>query len=102
MRPVVFRRAVARDLAAGFDWYETRRLGLGGEFLAAVNAAFRSLGGHPEMYSVALPGVRRILVSRFPYAVFYAEEPRRVVVLTVLHTARDPNLWPSRRRSGKA
>jgi len=35
-----------------------------------------------------------VFVARFPYAVFYRVEPNRIVVLTVLHTARDPKLWP--------
>ena len=38
--------------------------------------------------------VRRAVVSRFPYAVFYRVEPKRVVVLAVLHMARDSKLWP--------
>jgi hypothetical protein len=34
--PVVFRRHFQHDLAAGFDWYEEQRSGLGEEFLSAV------------------------------------------------------------------
>jgi len=42
--------------------------------------------------------VRRAIVSRFPFSIFYLIEPRRVVVLRVLHTARDPKLWPRPKR----
>lgn len=42
--------------------------------------------------------VRRAIVTRFPYAVFYQVEPKRVVVLAVIHTARDPRLWPQPRK----
>lgn len=38
--------------------------------------------------------VRRVLVERFPYCIFYVVEPERLVVLAVLHVARDPDLWP--------
>ena len=41
--------------------------------------------------------VRRALVSRFPYGIFYRVESKRVVVLAVLHTARDPKVWPGPR-----
>ena len=71
--PVFYRRQVGRDLAAAFTYYEAQSSGLGETFLSAVNSA---------------------LLSRFPYAVFYRVEVKRVVVLTVLHTARDPKLWP--------
>jgi len=45
--------------------------------------------------------VRRALLSQFPYGVFYRVESKRVVVLAVLHTARDPSLWPRPRRSAR-
>ncbi len=41
--------------------------------------------------------VRRAMVPRFPYAVFYRIEPKQVLVLAVLDTARDPKLWPQPR-----
>ena len=51
------------------------------------------------MFARAYREVRRAFVSRFPYMVFYRIEPRQVVVLTVLHMARDSKLWP---QPGKA
>jgi hypothetical protein len=48
----------------------------------------------PEMFRRVHGEVRRANVSRFPYAVFYRIDPKSVVVLTVLHTAREPKLWP--------
>lgn len=71
-----------------------RRKGLGEEFLATVDASFDAIQARPEMFSRVHGSVRRAIVFGFPYAVFYRVEPLRVVVLTVLHTARDPKLWP--------
>ncbi|MSP39496.1 MAG: type II toxin-antitoxin system RelE/ParE family toxin [Deltaproteobacteria bacterium] len=47
-----------------------------------------------EMFACVHGEVRRAIVSRFPFAVFYLVEPSRVVILRVLHTSRDPRLWP--------
>lgn len=95
--PVVYRRKVGRDLAGAYGWYEDQRAGLGEEFLAAVDATFDAVERIPEMFRRVHGEVRRANVSRFPYAVFYRIDPRSVVVLTVLHTARDPKLWPQPR-----
>jgi len=92
--PVVFRRRFRQDLGAGFDWYEEQRPGLGEEFLSAVQATLRGIEQFPEMFVSLHRDVRRAIVSRFPFAVFYLVEPQRIVVLRVLHTARDPKLWP--------
>ena len=95
--PVVYRRKVGRDLAGAYGRYEDQRAGLGEEFLAAVDATFDAIERIPEMFRRVHREVRRANVSRFPYAVFYRIDPKSVVVLTVLHTARDPKLWPQAR-----
>ena len=99
--PVVYRRTVGRDLAGGFGYYEGQSEGLGEKFLAAVDSAFDAIERYPEMFSRVYGEVRRTLVSKFPYTVFFRVESKRVVVLTVLHTARDPKLWPQPRRAAR-
>jgi plasmid stabilization system protein ParE len=95
--PVVYRRKVGRDLAGEYGWYEDQRAGLGEEFLAAIHATFDAIERIPEIFRRVHGEVRRANVSRFPYAVFFRIDPKSVVVLTVLHTARDPKLWPQPR-----
>ena len=95
--PVVYRRKVGRDLAGAYGWYEEQRAGLGEEFLAAVDTTFDAIERIPEMFRRVHGEVRRANVSRFPYAVFYRIDPKSIVVLTILHTARDPTLWPQPR-----
>lgn len=93
-RPIVFRPSVGRDLAAARRWYEKQAAGLGERFLADANASFDAIEQFPEMFSPLYGDVRRALFSQFPYAAFYRIEPHQVLILTVLHTARNPKLWP--------
>lgn len=95
---LVFRKRVLKDVAAIIARYQEERLGLGDEFQTAVEVTFRGLTSYPERFAVVVGNVRRALVPRFPYAVFYAAEPKCVVLLRVLHTARNPSVWPSRGR----
>lgn len=99
--PIVYRRKVGQDLADGFGYYEEQSEGLGEKFLAAADSVFDAIEHYPEMFSRVHGEARRALVSKFPYAVFFRVEPKRVVVLTVLHTARDPKLWPHSRRAAR-
>lgn len=96
--PLVYRRAVGRDLAVAFAYYEDQLEGLGERFLLAVDSAFDAIERYPEMFAKVHGDVRRAIVSQFPYAVFYRIEPERVVLFRVLHTARDPRAWPRRAR----
>lgn len=45
--PLVFRRQFQRDLAAGFDWYEQQRIGLGDEFVATVQSTLKNVELYP-------------------------------------------------------
>ena len=62
-----------------------------------VSAGCR-IADDPFRYQDLQSGVRRILLRRFPYAVYFAVEPEAVVVLAVLHVSRDPAEWQRRRR----
>ncbi len=99
--PVVYRRRVQHDLAGAFDWHELQRTQLGEEFLSAVQSTFRNIELYPEMFTSIHGEVRRAIVPRFHFAVFYVVESRRTVVLRVLHTARNPALWPVPRRPAR-
>jgi toxin ParE1/3/4 len=77
------------DVAAAFDWYELRRRGLGQDFLEAIRATYRRMATGPFMYTELDLGIRRALVRKFPYAVYFAVEDEVIVVLAVLHASRD-------------
>ena len=93
---VLVRDAATADLAEAAEWYEQRRVGLGGEFLRAARALLAGIGRTPRHFSVARGDVRRARVRRFPYVVYFIPEPTRVVVVAVLHGRRDPRVWEDR------
>ena len=87
------------DVVAAYQWYESERAGLGAEFLDQLSAAYDRIAEDPLRYRDLESGIRRVLLRRFPYAVYFAIESDLVVVLAVLHVSRDPAEWQRRRRS---
>jgi toxin ParE1/3/4 len=79
------------------EWYEARSPGLGEEFLAAVELQLKRLEQAPQLYAEIIAGVRRALLPRFPYGVFYAVRNDLVHILAVIHDARSPRRWPKAR-----
>lgn len=78
------------DVEAAFQWYENERPGLGVEFLDELRATYDWIVEGPLKYQEISSGIRRVLVRRFPYAVYFAIEVDVIVVLAVLHASRDP------------
>ena len=85
------------DVQAAFEWYENERPGLGLEFLNELRAAYNRIADGPLKYLPLRSGIRRALLRRFPYAVYFAIEDHVAVVVTVLHASRDPAEWQRRR-----
>ena len=88
------------EMAEAARWYERNRIGLGLEFLAAIDTAVARIEENPQIGS-RTPGVddeaiRRVFVRRFPYHVVYIELPDRLQVLAIAHDRRRPAYWVSR------
>ena len=86
---LVLLRAAEADIEEAFRWYEARRVGLGHEFVAEVDSAFERALGTPSSFPVAYRGLRRIVLKRFPYLVYFREHDEAVQVFGVLHGRRD-------------
>ena len=85
------------DVEATFQWYENEMPGLGLEFLDELRSAYDRIVQGPLKYQELRSGIRRTLLRRFPYAVYFAVEADVIVVLAVLHAHRDPAEWQKRR-----
>ena len=92
-RPLIVLASAAFEMDAAFAWYENRQPGLGTDFLRACDAAFSAIARMPEAYRVIRPRVRRALLRRFPYMVFFRATDDRVVVLAVVHVRQSPDVW---------
>ena len=97
MTAPIFRPAAAADVEDAWQWYEARREGLGDEFLDVVQATLESITAHPESAPVVHRDVRRQLLRRFPFGLFYRIVEGQVVVVACFHAKRSPRLWRSRR-----
>jgi toxin ParE1/3/4 len=94
--PVVLRDEATAEFEAAFDYYESRRTGLGVDFVARVQHVFDRIAANPRLNAVVFADIRKAVVTRFPYCVYYRAEPARVEVIAVFHTSRDPSIWQGR------
>ena len=88
-----FRRAARLEYDETVTWYEAHREGLGREFVAEIDRAVARACEAPLQFPIMLRDVRRVVVARFPYSVFFRVKPARLVVLSVFHARRDPLVW---------
>ena len=78
-------------------WYEFQRRGLGSEFVLCVDEAIEKIKGNPQMFPVVHRNIRRAVMRRFPFAIFYEIKDPEIKMLAVFHSKRDPKRWKLRK-----
>jgi plasmid stabilization system protein ParE len=93
MRELTLRLQAQLDAHDAAGWYENQRFGLGMRFLdELVNRIRVSPFQFPEIH----PGVKRGLLGRFPYSVYFSVGEESIEVIAVLHQHCHPNTWRDR------
>ena len=93
---LIVRPEAEADLAAACRWYEERSEGLGHDFLLSVEVAIEAICQNPALCPRIHKAVRRKMIRRFPFGVFYVSEENRITVLAVMHCRRSPDEWMKR------
>lgn len=93
---VLFTTAAEADLNEARRWYADQAPHLSSALRREVRRASKRIGENPRQYPEIYQGVRRALVHRFPYSVFFRIRTESAQVIAVTHQARDPDTWKRR------
>ncbi len=77
-------------MAQAQGWYEQQQAGLGAAFLAEVAAVISRLAETPLIYAAVHREVRRAVLRRFPYLVWYRVTGNTVSVLACTQGSQNP------------
>ena len=88
---VVFRGIAKREFDDAISWYQDRREGLGREFSVAVEQQLGRIALSPNQFACVRGDVRRAVLQRFPYSIYFIVENDRIVVLAIFHARRAPS-----------
>ncbi|WP_367025925.1 type II toxin-antitoxin system RelE/ParE family toxin [Methylococcus sp. ANG] len=100
VKPVIPREQANRDVNDAVAYYlsegaETAAFGL----IDALEQAYEHISRHPATgsaryaHELNLPGLRVWPLTRYPYLVFYVEQPDHIDVWRVLQGQRDIPAW---------
>ncbi|HEY3329687.1 MAG TPA: type II toxin-antitoxin system RelE/ParE family toxin [Capsulimonadaceae bacterium] len=93
---IKFDAAADADVSDAYNWYELQEVGLGEQFLGALQDALKLVTDMPTMYPVIDGLARRCVLRRFPYSLYYRVEQDTVRVIACFHGNRDPIVWRNR------
>lgn len=95
-RDIVFLPAAQGEAVEAQDWYEQEVAGLGARFRAALDVAVQAVAENPNQFPVVFRDIRRALLRRFPYSIFFRATDSAIFVIACFHSSRDPQAWRDR------
>jgi len=96
-RRTFVRPEAQTDIGEAARWYEDREIGLGLRFLRAIRTSLQHITDNPLMFPIIEADLRRALLHKFPYSIYFVNEPEVIAIVAVLHQHRRPGTWKFRR-----
>jgi toxin ParE1/3/4 len=96
---IVITRNAFIDTFDGIEWYENQTKGLGKKFYHSVQKRYKTIQQNPY-FQIRYDDVRCLPLEKFPYLIHFVveEERKRVVILGIICTHRDPKTWEEKAR----
>jgi len=76
-----FQPEAEAELAEARLWYSLQREGLDAAFMQRIDRALRAIVAAPRSYPIVYRNLRRVVLRKFPFAIFYEANEREIVVL---------------------
>ena len=91
-----FHPQAEMELIEEAAYYELQVPGLGERFEVEVRRATDFLLEHPEIGHPADPHLRKFVLNRFPFTLYYSVTTDVLRIEVVAHQSRRPGYWQSR------
>jgi len=96
MIDIIIQPDAANDILEAAKWYDNNLMGLGESFLESVDSAINSIQQNPEAYPKVYKELRKILLKKFPFSLFYLYEDEQIITIAVFHASRNSKSWKNR------
>lgn len=95
-KPVSIHPAALAEAEAAIDWYRSRSERAAKRFLDELSTAIERISNDPAQFMAVESGLRRLVLSRFPYVIVFREGASAIEIIAVAHGRRAPNYWRDR------
>jgi len=90
------RKEAEADIAEAYQYYESCQENLGTDFMLCIDESLSRIQRNPKQFRTVLEKVRRALIKKFLYGIYYTINENEIIVLAVTHARRNPKHWQSR------
>lgn len=93
---VEFLKSAKLDIQHAWTWYNFQKDKLGDEFLEEVGKLQSQIETNPKQFPKTKKDIRKAVVKRFPYIIFFVIKSQSIKIIAVFHNSRNPIIWKGR------
>ncbi len=100
MKKKLFSIEISNDAESDFDnsyeFYFEENQKVADIFFNRINLSIESIKKNPLSFPIAYRNVRKFVVKKFPFVIYYQIVESVVRVIAIFHTSRNPEIWNDR------
>ena len=81
---------------AATNFYHNKQPELARRFINHLDEALNRIAIKPAIYREVEPGIRKIKMKTFPYAIIYRTKHAKIEIIAVMHIHQRPGYWKNR------
>jgi len=85
------------DLDTIQEWYTLHSETLFPKFDKEFTACLHLIVANPSQFPLIRNNIRRAILKRFPYSIFFQVKEEKIFILSVIHHKRNPKVWKQRK-----
>jgi len=92
-----FHPEALQEYTDAAQYYANISRSLANAFIAQIENGIKQILLYPQAWQPMENDVRRCLVKRFPFGIYYTvEEDNSIIIQAVMHLSREPGYWKVR------
>jgi len=84
------------ELDDAVKYYNLQVQGLGSRYKSEVKSTIKRVAVFPTAFIEVKPEIRRCIMHKFPYNIYYSIQDNIILILAIAHQHRKPDYWIDR------
>lgn len=84
------------DFDKSYEFYFEDSPKVADTFFKQINLGFENIKQTPISFPVTHKDVRKYVVKKFPFAIYYRIVDKTIKIIAIFHTSRHPEIWNER------
>jgi len=81
-----------------FNFYVLESTKIASSFFQQINSSLTAISENPYNFQIVHKNIRRFVVKKFPFVVYYYIEDKNIKIISIFHTSRNPQIWKTRNK----